>query len=109
MGPELGREMALAQGLEQALVLEREQALAQVLALVQAPVQAPEPRRQPRSQLAVMPAELTIFSFSSIKTPSFRFWSAKDYSIAESDHPLYLNFVGYLPSTLVALFANSSH
>jgi len=65
LGLARGREQALAQGREQALALGREQAL----------VQAPEPRRQPRSQLAVMPAELTTFSFSS-RNPPLRFWSA---------------------------------
>jgi hypothetical protein len=73
------------------LVLELEQVPEQVPELEQAPElvpgreqvpelvpgreQALEPRRQPGSQLAVMPAELTTFSFSS-RSPPLRFWFA---------------------------------
>jgi hypothetical protein len=63
----LERELVLELALERELVLAREQALAWE--------QAMEPRRQPGSQLAVMPAELAIFSFSS-RNPPPRFCSA---------------------------------
>jgi len=71
--------------LEQVLEPEQEQALAREQELVpeqalepeqaQVPERVLEPRRQPGSQLAIMPAELTKFSFSS-RNPPLRFWSA---------------------------------
>jgi len=77
--------------LELAPVLGQEQepvpVLGQELELVQeqVPVQEPvpvlgqelEPRRQVGSQLTTIPAGLIIFSFSSEKLLSFRFWPAK--------------------------------
>ena len=79
----------LARGQVLALVLESELVLEPELALVQALVQAPEPRRQTNSQLAVMPAELTIFSFSS-KNPPFRFLSAKITLLLKAITPISL-------------------
>ncbi|NVM23029.1 MAG: hypothetical protein HWN68_14760 [Desulfobacterales bacterium] len=87
-----------------ALVLGRVQVRVQVrvqepaLALAQEPALALAQERelglhrQPSSRLTTMPAGLTIFSFSSIKIPPFRFWSAKDYSTAESYHPPSLEY-----------------
>ena len=77
---ERGQVLELVQVPAQVLELERGQVpeLAQVPAQALEPGLAPVLHRQRGSQLATMPAGLIIFSFSSIKIPPFRFWSAKD-------------------------------
>ncbi len=86
LGLGLGRvsEPALVPGQEQARVLEP--------ALVLVPELGLGLHRQPNSRLTTMPAGLIIFSFSSIKTPPFRFWSAKIALLLKATTP----FLSYL-------------
>jgi len=76
-------------------VLERElgQVRELVLALVPGLERVLELHRQPGSRLITMPAGLTISSFSSIKTPSFRFWPAKITLLLKAITPPFSSYL----------------